>query len=587
MYASFFGLQHEPFSIAPDPRFLYMSERHREALAHLMFGIRGNGGFVLLTGEIGAGKTTVCRAFLDQVPADCQVAYIFNPKLTVHELLKAVCDEFGIEAPAAGTPGVTVQDYVEPLNRHLLATHAAGRKSILIIDEAQNLAPEVLEQLRLLTNLETAERKLLQIMLIGQPELRDMVARPELEQLAQRIVARCHLGPLSAGETAQYVMHRMRVAGLGSASPFTARELVHIHKLTGGVPRRINLLCDRALLGAYSRGQAQVDRAVVRHAAVEVFDTRRARLASERGEFRRQLLWGTGIAVVAVGLGFGLSVWQGAGMDRGVRASDAGAVGPAGGSAGGSAAGALPVMTADSRAVASSSDLSSVLSPAAAAEAGGGQAGGGQAGAMGGTASDPAVVGWTDEGSALRLLARQWGIDLPAGEGCEATRRVGVACYRTQASVVLARQLDRPALIRLAGTAPGVGQHALLLGIDGQQALLQGPDGRLRLPLAGLAVHWRGDYLTLWRAPDGLLGPSATAAAKTWLDETLQRVPGLAEVAKGATQDNRLQARLQAFQVTQGLQPDGKVGPVTMMRLNQVVGIQEPRLESPNAAEGR
>ncbi|MEY2655901.1 MAG: hypothetical protein RLZZ524_2929 [Pseudomonadota bacterium] len=564
MYASFFGLQHEPFSIAPDPRFLYMSERHREALAHLMYGIRGNGGFVLLTGEIGAGKTTVCRAFLDQVPADCQVAYIFNPKLTVHELLKAVCDEFGITAPPAGTPGVTVQDYVEPLNRHLLATHAAGRKSILIIDEAQNLEPEVLEQLRLLTNLETAERKLLQIMLIGQPELRDMVARPELEQLAQRIVARCHLGPLSPGETAQYVMHRMRVAGLGAASPFTARELAHIHKLTGGVPRRINLLCDRALLGAYSRGQAQVDRAVVRHAAIEVFDTRRMRQASERREVRRQLLWGTGIAVVAVGLGFGLSVWQGAGLDRSVVPSAAG-----------SAAGAaVDPVSVSSAASATPPRLAAELEPAR------GEAS--RVAAIG----DP-VVGWSDEGAAMRQLARHWGIDLQAGDGCEATRRVGVACYRTQASVVLARQLDRPALIRLAGSPNGVGPHAVLLGIDGQQALLQLPDGRLSLPLGALAVLWRGDYLTLWRSPEGLLGANTTAAGKTWLDETLQRVPGLAEVAPAAPQDARLQARLQAFQLTQGLQPDGKAGPVTVMRLNQVVGIQEPRLQLSNAPEGR
>ncbi len=197
------------------------------------------------------------------------------------------------------------------------------------------------------------------------------------------------------------------------------------------------------------------------------------------------------------------------------------------------------------------------------------------------------VVGWSDEGAAMRQLARHGGIDLQAGDGCEATRRVGVACYRTQASVVLARQLDRPALIRLAGSPNGVGPHAVLLGIDGQQALLQLPDGRLSLPLGALAVLWRGDYLTLWRAPEGLLGANTTAAGKTWLDETLQRVPGLAEVAPAAPQDARLQARLQAFQLTQGLQPDGKAGPVTVMRLNQGVGIQEPRLQLSNAPEGR
>jgi general secretion pathway protein A len=200
MYAPYFGLKQEPFSIAPDPRLLFMSERHREALAHLLYGVGGGGGFVLLTGEIGTGKTTVCQLFLEQVPAHCDVAYIFNPKLTVTELLQSVCEEFRIALPAPER-GATVKDFLDPLNAFLLREHAAGRNSVLIIDEAQNLSADVLEQLRLLTNLETSERKLLQIILIGQPELRDMLARPELEQLAQRIIARYHLDALSEPET--------------------------------------------------------------------------------------------------------------------------------------------------------------------------------------------------------------------------------------------------------------------------------------------------------------------------------------------------------------------------------------------------
>ncbi|WP_415842434.1 ExeA family protein, partial [Paracidovorax anthurii] len=272
MYAPFFGLEHAPFSIAPDPRYLFMSDRHREALAHLLYGLEAGGGFVLLTGEIGAGKTTVCRCFLEQIPAHCNVAYVFNPKLTVGELLRSICDEFGVaHAPAA--PGAeTVKDCLDPLNAFLLREHAAGRNNVLIIDEAQSLAPEVLEQLRLLTNLETSERKLLQIVLIGQPELRAMVASPELEQLAQRVIARFHLGPLTAGETRQYVAHRLAVAGLQGPLPFNARALERIHQRTRGVPRRINLLCDRALLGAYAGGVREVDEAIVERAAREVFD---------------------------------------------------------------------------------------------------------------------------------------------------------------------------------------------------------------------------------------------------------------------------------------------------------------------------
>ena len=180
MYAQFFGLNQEPFSIAPDPRYLFMSRRHREALAHLLYGLNGGGGFVLLSGEIGAGKTTVCRCFLEQIPKNCNVAYIFNPKLTVLELLKSICDEFGIAVAPQGGGSATVKDYTDPLNEFLLKTHAAGQNNVLIIDEAQMLSADVLEQLRLLTNLETTERKLLQIILIGQPELRTMLARPEL-----------------------------------------------------------------------------------------------------------------------------------------------------------------------------------------------------------------------------------------------------------------------------------------------------------------------------------------------------------------------------------------------------------------------
>ncbi len=267
VYAPFFGLKREPFSIAPDPRFLFMSERHREALAHLLYGLDGGGGFVLLSGEIGAGKTTVCRCFLERIPKRCNVAYIFNPKLTVIELLQSVCEEFHIPLPEAGT----VKEYLDPINEFLLRTHAVGQNNVLIIDEAQNLSADVLEQLRLLTNLETNERKLLQIILIGQPELRDMLARPELEQLAQRVIARFHLGALSEAETAQYIRHRLSVAGLRGALPFDAPARQRIHQLSRGVPRRINLLCDRALLGAYGGGTNLVTRAIVEQAAKEVF----------------------------------------------------------------------------------------------------------------------------------------------------------------------------------------------------------------------------------------------------------------------------------------------------------------------------
>jgi general secretion pathway protein A len=304
MYKKFFGLKREPFSIAPDPHYLFMSDRHREALAHLLYGVRGGGGFVLLTGEIGAGKTTVCRCFLEQVPRRTNVAYIFNPRQTAEELLESICEDFRIprEIDPARVP--SARDHVAALNEYLLRSHGVGQNNVLIIDEAQSLSAEVLEQLRLLTNLETNERKLLQIMLIGQPELREMLARPELEQLAQRVIARYHLDALTPRETAQYIQHRLSVSGLSGALPFDDASVQRIHALSCGVPRRINLLCDRALLGAYARGKPQVDVATVDKAATEV-----------TGEMPRRRRWGAaGTVRVRIAAALGLGVIAGAAL---------------------------------------------------------------------------------------------------------------------------------------------------------------------------------------------------------------------------------------------------------------------------------
>src|SRR3954467_12100547 len=240
MYHSYFGLGEAPFSLAPDPRYLYMSERHQEALAHLLYGVSGDGGFVLLTGEVGAGKTTICRCLLEQIPQACDIAYLFNPKLTVAELLSSICSELRINCPSVGA---TIKTFVDNINAHLLASHAKGRHTVLIIDEAQNLSADVLEQMRLLTNLETNRRKLLQIILVGQPELAELLERRELRQLAQRIVARYHLPPLTRTEISAYVQHRLEVAG--AVRPLIPPALAgRLYRLSLGVPRLINVLCD-------------------------------------------------------------------------------------------------------------------------------------------------------------------------------------------------------------------------------------------------------------------------------------------------------------------------------------------------------
>ncbi len=344
LYQSYFKLHRAPFSIAPDPRALFQSDRHREALAHLLFGVQGGaGGFVLLTGEIGAGKTTVSRAFLEQLPPHCQVAWILNPRQSPSELLASICEEFGAPVGAARASSLPLRDgstttgddaaqaaateevvtpsseedlrldpvlhhstkrYVDALSRFLLARHARGWQSVLIIDEAQNLSVDVLEQLRLLTNLETHDRKLLQIVLIGQPELRTMLAQPSMEQLAQRIIARYHLGPLSEQEVVQYVRHRLEVAGLQGPLPFHPQALARIHRVTRGIPRRINLLCDRALLGAYAQGQGMVDVKLVDQAQAEVTGA----VSSGRWAWAHPRRWGDASLTVSVLLGVTLGV---------------------------------------------------------------------------------------------------------------------------------------------------------------------------------------------------------------------------------------------------------------------------------------
>jgi len=266
MYTSHFGLLEAPFSITPDPHYLYMSERHREALAHLVYGIGEGGGFVVLTGEVGTGKTTICRCLLKQLPANVDVALVLNPKLTALELLSTICDDLRLSYPADTT---SVKVLVDCLYRYVLDAHERGRRTVVIIDEAQNLSPEVLEQVRLLTNLETTKEKLIQVILIGQPELDANLNRPELRQLNQRVTARYHLEPLGARETEAYIAHRLEVAGVG-AQIFRSSAMREVHKLSKGVPRLINVMCDRALLGAYAADRRMIDVPTVRKAASEV-----------------------------------------------------------------------------------------------------------------------------------------------------------------------------------------------------------------------------------------------------------------------------------------------------------------------------
>lgn len=266
MYESFFGFKEKPFNITPDPKYLYLSDQHQEAIAHLRYGIEERGGFVVITGEVGTGKTTLCRHLINNMDERTEGAIIFNPNLSEIELLKSINEDFGLDSSAQ-----TKKELIDELNRFLIEERLRGKNMVLIIDEAQNLLPAVLEQIRMLSNIETEKEKLIQIILIGQPQLKKILARPDLSQLNQRVTARYHLNALNRKETNRYIQHRLDVASNGNNVKFDPAAMKAVYKFSKGVPRLINVLCDRALLGAFTTGQqGPITKKIVKLAVGEV-----------------------------------------------------------------------------------------------------------------------------------------------------------------------------------------------------------------------------------------------------------------------------------------------------------------------------
>jgi general secretion pathway protein A len=513
----------------------------------------------------------VCRCLLEQVPRRCNVAYIFNPKLNALELLKTVCDEFSIPVQHEG-PGVpTVKDYLDPLNRFLLDTHAVGLNNVLIIDEAQNLSAGTLEQLRLLTNLETNERKLLQIVLIGQPELRTMLQRPELEQLAQRVIARYHLEALSEAETIKYLRHRLAVAGLTTALPFTKRAMQRIHLRARGVPRRINLLADRAMLGAYAEGSPRVEERIVDKAAAEVFGHEERWAA-----LRRAAPWGLGIAAgAALSAAAVFWLWPHERPAVAIVAAPPAASAPSR-----SASGAVQVSAAKA------SDAALAPAPAAAVTDNAAAAPLRPAPILLTPAEVASRAGATPmrEADAWRELAPLWGLVLPdaTSDPCVVVQRAQWQCFRSpNGGLPLIRQLDRPGLVTLRdGT--GRSMPAILTGLGDKTATLRLGRDTLVVSLPSLATLWEGDFATYWRAPEGYPGVVADGARGPAVDLlAIQLAQWRGDPPPQGPQrfDAALRAQVQAFQRAQGLAVDGRAGPTTFMQLSRAAGsTREPRL---------
>ncbi|MEX2496304.1 MAG: AAA family ATPase [Woeseia sp.] len=546
MYTQFFGLNEKPFAITPDPRYLFMSERHGEGLAHLVYGVTESGGFVQLTGEVGTGKTTLVRTLLGQMPPEVDVALILNPQLTAVEFLVAICEELGIALPEDKSSSKAL---VDSLNVHLLGSHARGRRTILLVDEAQNLSAGVLEQLRLLTNLETAKQKLLQIVLIAQPELRELLSQPNLRQLAQRITGRYHLEPLSREEAARYIDHRLKVAG-GLGEIFDTGAKREVYRLSRGIPRLVNVICDRALLGAYSRESRKVNKSIVRRAAAEV-SGRPLKPGFRRWAF--PVLGVAGIAAASVGTWY---LVKGNVPAPGSTISVPVSAGPP----------STAVTTAEEPA---SAEAAAATAPDAAEE-------------RGPSLQErlDAAGNATGAEAAMSTLLDLWNAEFdPAASenGCQQAEQLGLRCYVNRGSWSGIRQLDHPAMLTLTDSR-GETHHLVLVSLDGQQGQLAIGENRFSLPLEDISAMWFGQYRLLWRPPNGhsgLIRAGMRDRNVRWLRQSLAAI----DADFGTTNpdsdffDDELLRRVEAFQRTHRLAVDGIAGQQTLILLNSLLGL--------------
>jgi general secretion pathway protein A len=551
MYTSFFGLAEKPFAITPDPRYLYLSERHAEALAHLLYGINESGGFIQLTGEVGTGKTTVVRTLLSRVPHHADVAVILNPRITPVEFLLTICEELGL-AIAEGQRN-SVKEMVDALNRRLLNAHAEGRRIIVLVDEAQNLSFDVLEQVRLLTNLETPTQKLLQIILIGQPELRELLDRTNLRQLAQRITGRYHLMPLSREETKGYVRHRLRVAG-ATAEIFTPGALVELHRLSLGIPRVINVACDRALLGAYTQETKKITASLVRRAAGEVYGRR---------FFPTWLGWVVGsmsVAALAATLFLGWQFWRHQ----------------------------SPVLSA-SRAIKSVSATRAAPQPAAIPPAAPGAAAAPAPKLASVNALLQANEANTTDAAAFRRLLALWGTALSDDrDPCGQAAKAGLACLDQRGSWAQVKTLNRPAILTLTDDR-GQRHRVVLSSLDDKTATLNLGEHNEKVAIDDLSRDWFGEFTLVWKPKTSrtrLLSVGMQGDEVRWLRRSLNALRGGASDPEQAdVYDQELAIAVQNFQREHRLNVDGIAGVQTQVVLDTTLADPNSPLLS-NALRG-
>jgi general secretion pathway protein A len=527
MYIDYFALKELPFSIAPNPQYLYMSGQHQEALAHLLFGIQSEvGGFILLTGEVGTGKTTLCRCLLEQIPMDVETAFVLNPKVSAIELLQTISDEFGF----AGGGSQSLKSLTDALNLYLLKEHRAGKRAVLIIDEAQNLSREVLEQLRLLTNLETNERKLLQIILLGQPELGETLNKRSLRQFSQRITARYHLEALKSNETRDYIAHRLKVAG-GDSNLFDTKASHRIHQLTGGVPRLINLICDRSMLGTYAEDKKIVSLATVNKAAVEVMGTKRS-----------SFNWGLLTLTASVTVALFILLWIKSPLDEAPDAQD------------------NVFADAEQQNVSSNQPASTSIAPPNEDDL------------------NLTIQGHNDIRAAWYDLFALWGTAFADQKTapCELAKDISLECMERQVSWQELQRIDRPMIVFLEE------QYFTISEINHKHVTLLAGNKQFELTRIEFLERFDGRISMSWRIPPNYDSPLKLydrGPEVDWLAAKLAMIEGKQEpIETGTTFTSLLKSRVEKFQNAVGLEPDGVAGPLTLININSFGRENVPRL---------
>ena len=554
MYLEYFGLSEKPFQITPDPRFLFMSRRHRDGFAHLLYGADEAGGFVMLTGEVGTGKTTLCRSVLASTPENVHVALILNPKQSPIELVASICDELHVAYPR-GTR--SLKNLVDRLNLYLLRAYGQGHRTVVVIDEAQNLAQEVLEQVRLLTNLEVSTHKLLQIILIGQPELQEMLDRPELRQLAQRITARFHLTPLGREETGEYISHRLKVAGL-RRQVFTTTAVQEVFKVSGGIPRLINTICERSMIGAYGMNVPMVSKEIVANAAEEVLGKRVKSKQSAN-------LWKLG-TVVAASAVLAVSVW---GVWQGIQHFS---------------------ITEPESIVSDETPVNNVQSDDVIAQTASTDLGVSEFASL---LNDPQHQ--ADTLSAFESLFGLWQVDYLNAEGstaCTKAVNAGLRCIFGRSDWDTVERTNRPAVLELKDKDERL-RHVTLLRLRDDIAEVRIGDKTLELDKRALAQYWTGAYIALWRPPlkqETSLTAGTDSPDVLWLRHRLDEIEGLPltdYAAENFRFDDTLIERVKAFQARVGLVADGVVGRETIIAIANVAeDASIPKLQSAQASKG-